>query len=227
MGLRGIIGAHALIAVCSGKPEAEPQPPQPAKVEHAGGPQDVTYAYAGKAEQDDPAPAKAEPAAEPAASAIDPEALEDRVHEAAVAALPGHEELLVSPPLPIGWPATPGKVLYVIWPLDAIQGGLDQWRVGKALGTATVTLEPETIAVEPIAPAKKAKALGTIERGRPRGNDPVRAAESALLEIVTGKREPEKARYLFKRYDEWIDRHAVVGSELRARAAPFFAWAKQ
>lgn len=231
MTIRSMLSGGVITAVCTSAPAPTPEPPSKPHAERGGPQHEVEYTYKGPADDagDD---AAAEPpvssddgGTEVAASTVaDPAELEARVRAAAIAVLPEHAALLLSPPLPIGWPAAPGKVLYVVYPLDPLESGETRWRVGKALATVTVTLEPEALDVATITPGKKDKALGTLVRGRTRVDDPVHPANSALFEIVSGKRDADKTRYMFRRYDEWIDRHPVLRGDLRARAAAFFAW---
>ncbi len=231
---RSILVASVIMAVCATRPQPEPSAPVVAATGPVGGPHEVEHTYQGGKDDAGAQPARDESDHDQAPEAgddqavapalPDPAELEERVREAVVLASPSHDALLVSPPLPIGWPAAPGKVLYLVYPLAPLESGVSSWQVGRLLAKVTVTLEPEEITVEVLEPGKKAKPLGSFVRARPRGNDPVRDAEAALFELVSGKREADKARYLFARYSDWLELHAPVNTDIRAHAGVFFAW---
>jgi hypothetical protein len=219
-----------LAAALACAPKPSPAPP-PAAVEPADptSPHEVEFAYRSGSddEQEDEGAAEATEAKpeEPAKPTVpDPAEIATLAEQAATAALPDRAGLLLTPPLPIGWPPESGKVAYLVYPLEPLEAGVTRWRVRRAAARVVVTLADRAVAVETLEVPAKDKPLGTVEPARPRGDDPVHVAAAALFEVVASGREPDKVKHRLRRYTDWLDAHGVVGKDVRAKNDAFVGW---
>jgi len=219
---------------CTPKPDASPSPPPSSDApDDPTSPHDVEFAYrsGGDGDEDDAEEGKsaddgeAEKPAKP--SGPDPSEIDALAEQAANEALPDRAGLLLTPALPIGWPAEAGKVVYFAYPLEPLESGVTRWRVRRAAAKVVVTLADRSVAVEKLEAKASDKPLGTVEPARPRGDDPIHVAAAALFEVVSSNREPDKVKHRLKRYVDWIDAHGVVGKDVRARNGAFVGWLDQ
>jgi hypothetical protein len=221
----------SLVLGCAPKPEATPSPPPSSDApDDPTSPHDVEYAYRSGGDEDaDAGDAEATEQSEKPATASGPEPSEigALAEQAATEALPDRAGILLTPPLPIGWPPETGKVAYFAYPLEPLESGVTRWRVRQAAAKVVVTLAERSVAVEKLDTKANDKPLGTVEPARPRSDDPIHVAAAALFEVVSGGREPEKVKHRLARYVDWLDAHGVVGKDVRAKNGAFVRWLAQ
>lgn len=227
-----VFASCALLLGTLGCPKEAPPPPVPpepapeASDDPGLRPGEISNAYVGREDQSAPStespsdagdePNDAPPAEEGLTTA--------KVHALANAAL---DELLdpdsirlLSPTLPTEWPPTSGKVMLLAYPLEPMPTGVASYGCGPAVAMVTITVADETVNAEKLV--TKRKRLGTIEEQRVRADDPIFAAEQALIDVVAGTRDARKAHYLLERYTKWLDAYAYVGKDI-AKRQPAFA----
>ncbi len=148
----------------------------------------------------------------------------EELHALANAALdqvlePGSPRM-VTPLLPSEWPPTSGTVMVLAYPLTPIEGELTHHTLMTASHRVTIAVGDGTVTTEPLG--KKSKKLGTIDKTRERSDDPIHAAEQALVDVVAGRRAPEKSRMLLMPYTTWAEGHGLLGKDVSGRQKPFF-----
>lgn len=126
---------------------------------------------------------------------------------------------IVTPLLPTEWPSTSGKVMVLAYPLAAIESGVTRYTLFAASHRVTIDVNDGTVTTEPLG--KKGKKLGTFEKTRERSDDPIHGAEAALVDVVAGRKPPEKARMLLMPYTQWVESHGAVGKDVDGRLKGF------
>jgi len=126
---------------------------------------------------------------------------------------------MVTPLLPTEWPSTSGKVMVLAYPMAALESGVTRYTLFVALYQVTIDVDDGTVATESIG--KKGKKLGSFEKTRERSDDPIHGAEQALVDVVAGRRPPEKARMLLLPYTQWVEGHGAVGKDVNVRMKGF------
>jgi hypothetical protein len=126
---------------------------------------------------------------------------------------------VVTPLLPTEWPSTSGKVMVLAYPLAALESGVTRYTLFAASHRVTIDVNDGTVTTEPIG--KKGKKLGSFEKTRERSDDPIHGAEAALVDVVAGRKPPEKARMLLMPYTQWVESHGAVGKDVDARMKGF------
>lgn len=127
---------------------------------------------------------------------------------------------VVTPLLPTEWPSTSGTVMVLAYPLTPLESGVTRYTLSSPSYRVTLAVGDGTVTTESLG--KKAKRLGTIEKARERSDDPIHQGEQALVDVVAGRKTPEKASRILRHYIEWADGHGAVGKDAEARAAAFF-----
>ena len=127
---------------------------------------------------------------------------------------------MVTPLLPSEWPPTSGKVMVLVYPLAVIEGQLTRYTLLAPSHRVTIAVSDGTVTTEPLG--KKSKKLGSIEKTRERSDDPIHGAEQALVDVVAGRRPPEKARMLLMPYTTWVEGHGLLGKDVSGRQKAFF-----
>lgn len=150
---------------------------------------------------------------------LDPVEAWNNAESAAAEAL-GAQAFVLTPALPNAWPPEPGSVVYLAYPLDPMETGVNTYRLGRASLKVTLAVADGSTQSESLNP--KGKALGRIEldRGLTAG-DPVRKAERALLTIAAGDKTAEEVKFALYSYDKWLDDHALIGADVRKRQPEF------
>jgi hypothetical protein len=128
---------------------------------------------------------------------------------------------LVTPLLPTEWPSTSGKVMVLAYPMAPLESGITRYTLFAASHRVTIDVGDGTVATEPLGKPGKGKKLGSIEKTRERSDDPIHAAEQALVDVVAGRRPLEKSRMLLQPYTVWVEAHATVGKDVNARLKGF------
>lgn len=136
-------------------------------------------------------------------------------------ALDPYAARVVTPLLPTEWPSTSGRVMVLAYPLTPLESGVTRYSLFAATHRVTIDVNDGTVTTEPIG-GKKAKKLGTLEQTRERSDDPIHAAEQALVDVVAGRTTPEKARRMLYPYVEWAKAHGAAGHDVEGREAAFF-----
>lgn len=227
--LLGVLG-------CPKESPLPPTPPEPAPIpadDDGLRPGEISNAYVGRGQQSAPAntgAANADTDTDPGDAPAPDEGLTTaKVHALANAAL---DELLdpdairlVTPVLPTEWPPTSGKVMVLAYLLEPMPTGVASYRCGPAVATATIAVADGTVEAEKLA--GKRKGLGTIEEQRTRVDDPIFAAEQALIDVVAGSRKSRKAHYLLERYIKWLDAYANVGNDVTRRQPAFVKFIRE
>jgi hypothetical protein len=121
--------------------------------------------------------------------------------------------------LPTEWPSTSGRVMVLAYPLGPTESGVTRYTLFAASHRVTIDVNDGTATPEPLG--KKGKKLGTIEKSRERSDDPIHGAEQALVDVVAGRKPPEKARMLLLPYTQWVETHGAVGKDVDARVKAF------
>jgi hypothetical protein len=221
-------GILFLLVGCAPKAAPAAEPAAPVHDEATTSPRDVEFAYRSSSEDepdegDGEAEAPAEPADAQPAALPEPTELSAIGEQAVLAAMTEHASVLLTPALPIEWPAKPGEVVYVAYPIEPLATGVTKWRVGRPIARVVVKLADKSASVEKLEP-KNNKPLGTFENERESATDPIHAAEATLFTIVAGQGDAEKVRHRLRPYLDWIDAHPVLRADLRERAPAFLAW---
>lgn len=125
----------------------------------------------------------------------------------------------VTPLLPAEWPPTSGKVMVLAYPLAPLESGVTRYSLSPAAYRVTIDVNDGTVTTEPLP--KKGKKLGTIEKTRERSDAPIHAAEQLLVDVVAGRKPPEKAVRLLYPYVEWVEGQGVAGKDVEGRTAGF------
>lgn len=126
---------------------------------------------------------------------------------------------VVTPLLPTEWPSTSGKVMVLAYPLAALESGVTRYTLFAASHRVTIDVNDGTVTTEPLG--KKGKKLGSFEKTRERSDDPIHGAEAALVDVVAGRKPPEKARMLLMPYTQWVESHGAVGKDVDGRVKGF------
>lgn len=126
---------------------------------------------------------------------------------------------IVTPLLPTEWPSTSGKVMVLAYPLAAHESGITRYTLFAPSHRVTLDVNDGTVNTEPLG--KKAKKLGTIDKTRERSDDPIHGAQAALVDVVAGRKPPEKARMLLMPYTQWVESHGAVGKDVDGRVKGF------
>ena len=143
--------------------------------------------------------------------------LKTRVADALVRESPSLVQSLV---LPIGWPPRAQGVEILTYRVEALPTGPVAYDIHSA---HVVTISPwiGKPQVQRVFPVK----LGREFEGAALPlEDDARAAEQALLDVISRCRPAEGARKALAPYLDWVKSHPVRGKNLVARAPEFFAW---
>ncbi|MBL4684703.1 MAG: hypothetical protein JKY37_08955 [Nannocystaceae bacterium] len=228
-----LIGGLGCSKAAQPPPSTPPEPAPVASDVNGLRPGEIGNEYVGREDQSDPAnksDTNTTTGGDPDAAPPPDEGLTTaKVHALANAAL---DELLdpdairlVTPALPTEWPPTSGKVMVLAYPLEPMPTGVAKYRCGPAVAKVTISVADGTVQAEKVA--GKRKSLGTIEEQRTRVDDPIFAAEQALIDVVAGTRKPRKAHYLLERYIKWIDAYANVGKDVTKRQSAFVTFVRE
>lgn len=214
---------------CTPAATPAPEPAAPSAREASTSPREVEFAY--KSTEGEEAPDEEAKAGDDAATSTptaiaalpEPTELSALAEQAVVEAIADHPSVLLTPALPVEWPAKAKAVAYFAYPIEPLESGVTKWQVGRAIARVVVKLDDKTTSVEPITQKNK-KPLGTFENKRASSTDPIHVAERSLIAIVAGQGDAEKLRYRLRPYTEWMDQHAVVRADMRERVPAFVAW---
>lgn len=226
------LGVLVLALAGCGKETPPPSPPVETGGDTAAAQQDVrpgevVNSYEGREEEedddDDEAEGDDEDDASDAAAADDGRLDASELLALANAALDQVLEpaspRIVTPLLPTEWPSTSGKVMVLAYPLAPLESGVTRYTLFAASHRVTIDVNDGTVTTEPLG--KKGKKLGSIEKTRERSDDPIHGAEAALVDVVAGRKPPEKARMLLMPYTQWVEGHGAVGKDVDGRLKGF------
>jgi hypothetical protein len=189
-------------------------------------PGEVVHAYQGRAEEEDDEADDDDEAGDDDDAGSEPPAADDgRLDAVELLALANAalDEVLdpyaprvVTPLLPSEWPPTSGRVMVLAYPMAPLESGVTRYSLFAATHRVMIDVNDGTVTTEALG-TKKGKKLGAIEKTRERSDDPIHAAEQALVDVVAGRRPPEKARMMLYPYGEWVDGHGAVGKDVEGR----------
>ena len=185
---------------CTPAATPAPEPAAPSAREASTSPREVEFAY--KSSEGEDAPDRGGEGRRrrgdgdpPSTAALpEPTELSAVAERAVVEAMSDHPSVLLTPALPIEWPAKAKAVAYFAYPIEPLESGVTKWQVGRAIARVVVKLDDKTASVEPIAQKNK-KPLGTFENKRASSTDPIHVAERSLIAIVAGQGDAEKLRH--------------------------------
>lgn len=129
---------------------------------------------------------------------------------------------VITPAIPTAWPPNGAEVVFFVYPLNPTDGGVSQYKCGRASIAVHLDLSTRETKVEEL-PAGKQLGTLTLDRGIT-PNDPIHAAQEALFAVASGQATAEKKSYLLKRYTPWLDAHPLLAKDLRKRAPEFIGF---